>query len=159
MSVLIQGDQMRALLFGVRVQTTAKTVPQNATATIFTIATGRIIVTSLVGQVTTVIAGTTPAAKWVATPTTGTASDMCTAGTITGREVGGLIGLPGPFGSAMIVPGTAGAGSGGVVLQSTGVVVAIGTIGINVSAADATGAIQYTLTYIPLDNGATVTAA
>ncbi|MET7944281.1 hypothetical protein ACFYRN_19135 [Streptomyces sp. NPDC005227] len=157
MSTLIQGDQMRTLLLGAQSANAAgKTVPQNATSTIFTVAGGRVAITSLVGKVTTVIGGTTPSAKVVATPTVGTANDLCTATAITADEVGTLYSLPGPTGSAL---GVSGAGSGGVTGQTAPVIVAAGTVGVNVSAADATGAIQWALTYVPIDNGATVTAA
>ncbi|GGU13233.1 hypothetical protein [Streptomyces violascens] len=152
----IPGAQLRRLLLGTAVAGAAKTVPQNATGTIFTVAGGRVLVTGLVGKVTTVIGGTTPSAKLVATPTVGSANDLCTATAITADEVGTLYSIPGPTGSAL---GVSGSGSGGVTGQTAPVIVAAGTIGVNISAADATGAIQWTLTYVPLDDGATVTAA
>lgn len=157
MSVIVQSDQLRAILLGTRVANSAgKTVPQNATSTIFTVSGGRIAITSLTGKVTTVIGGTTPALKLVATPTVGTANDLCTAGTITADEVGTQYSLPGPTGSALSISGS---GSGGVTGQTAPVIVAPGTIGVNDSAADATGAIQWTMTYVALDNGATVVAS
>ncbi|MER5559700.1 hypothetical protein ABT071_13950 [Streptomyces sp. NPDC002506] len=152
----IAGSQLRRLVLGTAVAGAAKTVPQNATATIFTVSGGRVLVTGLVGKVTTVIGGTTPSAKVVATPTVGSANDLCTATAITADEVGTLYSIPGPTGSAF---GVSGSGSGGVTGQTAPVIVAAGTIGVNVSAADATGAIQWTLTYVPLDDGAVVTAA
>lgn len=157
MTTIIQGNQLRKLVLGTQVANTAgKTVPQNATSTIFTVAGGRVAITSLVGKVTTVIGGTTPSAKLVATPTVGSANDLCTATAITGDEVGTQYSIPGPTGSALGVSGT---GSGGVTGQTAPVIVAAGTIGVNVSAADATGAIQWALTYVPIDDGASVTAA
>lgn len=154
MSVMIAGDQLATIALGAFARGAAKTVPQNATTTIFTVTGGRVLVTSLTGKVTTVIAGTTPALKLVATPTVGTANDMCTALTITASEVGTMVSLPGATGSALA----------GVISKSGSVsgpgqqVVAAGTIGMNQSAADGTGAIQWTLTYVPLDIGAAVVA-
>lgn len=158
MTTILQGDQARSIVFGASVSNASgKTVPQNATSTIFTVAGGRVAVTSLVGKVTTIIGGTTPALKLVATPTVGTANDMCATATITADEVGTQYALPGTaITTALSVSGN---GSGAVVGPTTPVIVAAGTIGANCSAADATGAIQWTLTYVPLDNGATVTAA
>jgi len=152
-TVIVQGDQLRSILLGSRVAGSAKTVPQNATQTIFTVSGGRVAVTSLVGQVTTQIGGTTPSAKIVSTPTTGTAVDVTSATAITGKEVGALVAVAGTVGTALNVQ-NAGAGA----LPTAGVVIPIGTLGVNVSAADATGAIQWTLTYVPLDNGAQVVA-
>lgn len=157
MSSQVPGRQLRRLVLGSRVENAAAvTVPQNATSTIFTVAGGRVAITSLTGKVTTVIAGTTPSLKLVSTPTVGTANDMCTATAITSDEVGTLYSIPGPTGSAL---GVSGAGSGAVTGQTAPVVAATGTIGMNVSAADATGAIQWIMTYVALDDGASVTAA
>jgi hypothetical protein len=157
MSVILTGDQARSLLLGSYVaNASGKTIPQNTTSTIFTVSGGRVAITSLTGKVTTVVGGTTPALKVVATPTVGSANDLCTTGTITGDEVGTLYSLPGSTGSALNISGS---GSGGVTGVTAPVIVAAGTIGANCSAADATGAIQWTLTYVPLDNGASVTAA
>ena len=156
MTTVTNNTQLRQLALGRFVQNAAGvTVPQNATTTIFTVAGGRILVTSLTGVVKTVIGGTTPALKLIATPTTGTANDMCAALTITSFEVGAQFGLPGPVGSALNGQNK----SGSVAGQTAPQIVAIGTVGMNVSASDATGAIQWSLTYVPLDTAATVTAA
>lgn len=153
-----QNGQIRTAAAGFRIQGAAKTVPQNATSTIFTVTGGRIQVACLLGVVTTVIGGTTPALKLIATPTTGTANDMCTALTITSDEAGMMVVLPAAVGSALI--GAASTGKSGSVSGPGygGQIVAPGTIGMNVSAADATGAIQWTLVYVPLDNAAQVAA-
>lgn len=155
MSVLTDPAAYLRLLFGVTIFGGAKTVPQNATTTIFTVAGGRVVVTALTGKVTTVIGGTAPALKLIATPTVGTLNDMCAALTITGSEVGTQFTLPG-------LPATALYGtiskSGSVAGPVQTQIVAAGTIGMNVSAADATGAITWTLCYAPLDTGATVVA-
>jgi hypothetical protein len=151
-----QNSQLRNAEVGFRVQGAAKTVPQNATSTIFTVSGGRIQVGLLYGVVTTVIGGTTPALKLIATPTVGTLNDMCTALTITASEAGTQVALPLATGSALL----------GVISKSGSVtgpglggqIVAPGTIGMNVSAADATGAIQWTLFYVPLDPATTVVA-
>lgn len=154
MTTIIQGQQIRQMALGLYAQGAAKTVPQNATSTIFTIANGRVLITSLTGKVTTVIGGTTPAFKLIATPTVGTLNDMCTALTLTAAEVGTQVSMPAAVGSALA----------GVISKSGSVsapgaqVVAPGTIGVNCAAADATGAIQWTATWIPLDNGATLVA-
>lgn len=155
MSSGIPGRQQRRLVYGSKAENaSAQTVPQNATATIFTVAGGRVLITGLYGKVTTLISGTTPAAKIVSTPTVGTAVDVSSATAITGKEVGALIGLAGTVGTALNVQ-NAGAGAA----LPSAVVIPAGTIGVNVSAADAAGAILWTLTYVPLDDGAAVTAA
>lgn len=159
MTTVQNASGIRIGLLGRKVAGAAKTVPQNATQTVFTVSGGRIMLTTLYGLVTTIIAGTTPAVKYIATPTVGTLNDMCTALTITADEVGMMWQLPVAVGSALI--GAAAAGKSGSVSGTgggCGQIVAPGTIGFNCSAADATGAVLHTLCYIPLDDGATVVA-
>lgn len=154
-----QNYQLRNAEVGYRVASAApKTVPQAATQTIFTVSGGRIMIGLLYGLVTTIIGGTTPSAKFVATPTVGSANDMCTAVAITTDEVGTMFGCPIAVGSALIVAASTGKSGSMSGPGLGGQVVAPGTIGINVSAADATGAVSYTLLYVPLDGASNVAA-
>ncbi len=157
MTTVITGAQVRNVMLGrFAANAAGKALPQNATSTIFTVAGGRILITSLTGAVTTIVAGTTPPIKLVATPTVGTAADMCAALTITGTEVGTMFALPGLQATALYgAINKSGAVSGPIQPQ----IVAAGTIGVNCTAADATGAIQWSLTWVPLDAAATVPAA
>ena len=155
------GAQIRHATLGLFVQSASpKTVPVASTQTVFTVSGGRIMITALYGLVTTIIGGTTPAVKYVATPTVGTANDMCTTLTITADEVGMMWQLPLAVGSALV--GAAAAGKSGSLSGNggpCGQIVAPGTIGFNCSAADATGAVTHTLIYIPLDDAARVVAS
>lgn len=146
------GKSHRALKFGLKVDQPAKTVPQNALSALFTVAGGRVIVTGIVGEVTTVIGGTTPSAKLVANPTTGADSDITAAVAITGDAVGNLYGVSTVGGNLAVLESVAPIGQEPFVLKA-------GTLDLHVSAADATGAIKWSLWYVPLDDGATVTAA
>lgn len=161
MTTVSSAASIRQVILGSRSQAATKTLPANATSTLFTIANGRIFISALYGVVTTIVGGTTPAVKYVATPTVGTANDMCTALTVTADEVGMMWQLPSAVGSALI--GAAAAGKSGSVSGNSGglcgQIVAPGTIGINCSAADATGAVTHTLYWVALDNNATVTAS
>jgi hypothetical protein len=153
--------QLRHATMGFRSQSLTKTLPTNATSTVFTISSGRIFILALYGLVTTVVGGTTPAVKYIATPTTGTANDMCAALTISADEAGMMWQLPSAVGSALI--GAAAAGKSGSVSGNAGgycgQIAAPGTIGINCSASDATGAVTHSLYYVPLDDAARVVAA
>jgi hypothetical protein len=152
MTAYVNPSTFQPYLFGVKVAGTAKAVPQNATQTLFTVSGGRIAVTSLFGVVTVIMAGTTPNCKFTSTPTTGTAVDLTTTTSLGTTEVGGHVTI-GSFGAATVVKN-----AGAANLLSAPIIVPIGTIGVNVSAADATGSIQWTLTYVPLDAGASVVA-
>ncbi|MBH1939079.1 hypothetical protein I5Q34_33290 [Streptomyces sp. AV19] len=152
MSVIIQGSQLRTVNFGTKVDKAAATVPQNALSALFTVSGGRVVVTGIVGEVTTVIGGTTPSAKLVANPTTGADSDITTATAITGDAVGNLYGVSTVGGALGVLESVAPMPQEPFVLKA-------GTLDLHVSAADATGAIKWSLFYVPLDDGASVVAA
>jgi hypothetical protein len=152
MSTLIQGDQLRTLLLGTVVSKTYPTIAVE-TKTLFTITGGKVLITSIVGEVTTAItvAGTT---KLQANPTTGTTGDLCAATDLgtTDTPAGDLVSFQGLKGDSIVF------GVGAAPTLKQPVVVNTGTIE-QVTATGADGGITWTLTYIPLDNGASVAAA
>jgi hypothetical protein len=153
MSVLIQGPQVRQVLLGIKVDRATAALPQTAAGTLFTVTGGRILLTSIVGEVTTVIQAQANATKLQAVPTTGSAVDLCATLDITGDEVGCLYGITGTLATAMV-----GANAGATVLPANGLVVPIGAIKLNCAASN-TGSVKWSMTYIPLDDAATVAAA
>lgn len=156
MSVLISGNQLRTILLGSKAEEPAAVLPATATAHLFTVAGGRVVITGLVGQCTTVCTATATTVSVGVTPTSGTASatGLCTATAVTSSEVGTLVSLPITKGALLV---GANAGAGVQVNGAAGYVVEPGTVDITTSATN-TGAFKWTLTYIPLDDGATVTA-
>lgn len=152
MSTLIQGDELRTLLYGTAVSKAYPTLAVE-TKTLFNITGGKVLITSIVGEVTTAItvAGTS---KLQANPTTGTTKDLCAATDLgtTDTPAGNLISFQGLTGDSMLH------GPGAVPNLSRPIVLNTGTIE-QVNATGADGGITWTLTYVPLDNGASVTAA
>lgn len=153
MSVIISGDQIRAILFGTRVARDTATLPATATGSLFTVTGGRVLITSIVGEVTTAIQAQANAVKLVATPTTGTVNDLSGTVDINALAVGGLLGATGLAGDALVK-----STGGGVSNLRNPIVVAIGAIGLNTAATN-TGSVKWVLTYVALDNGAAVAAA
>ena len=153
MTTIVQGDQLRTVLFGTKVDRAGATLPQTATGTLFTVAGGRVLVTSITGEVTVATGATATNAKLVSTPTVGTAVDLCAVLAIASKEIGTLLGITGLFSDAMV-----GANAGAGVAPRNPVVVPVGAIGLNTSANN-TGSIKWSITYVPLDNGASVAAA
>jgi hypothetical protein len=151
------GIARRLLTWGIKVEEPAAVLPATGTAHIFTVAGGRVIVTGLVGQCTTVCSATATTVSIGATPTVGTASAtaFCTAVAITSVEVGTLVSLPAGAKGALVV-GT-NAGTAVQVCGDSGYVVSPGSIDVVTSATN-TGAFKWTLFYEPLDDGATVVA-
>jgi hypothetical protein len=154
MTAMIQGYQLREIAFGVQVIKTAVAFPQTATADLYTIAGGNVLVTSLLGVVTT--ATTTDPQLTIGTaPTTGTAetAGLATTTALTSVEVGTWLGLLSASGKAGALVNGAHAGSS--LWLPTPFVVAPGFITLTTAASQA-GAVTWYLSYVPLDNGATV---
>lgn len=152
MSTIIAGPQIRQVQLGIKVDRATATLPQTATGNLFSIAGGRVLLTSIVGEVTTVLGATATNAKLVSTPTTGTAVDLCAVLAIASKEVGTLFGITGLFSDAMV-----GANAGASVAPRNGVILPIGNLGLNTSAND-TGSVKWSVTYIPIDDGASMAA-
>ncbi len=153
MSVIIQGNELRTLLFGEKVDRATAALPQATAAPIFTVAVGRVLITSIVGEVTTAIQVQINNTKLVGNPTTGTSNNMCAPLDITGDAVADLYSISGVATDVLI-----GAGAGSIQAMLAPMVVAVGAIDLDCSASS-TGSVKWSITYVPLDNGAFVSAA
>lgn len=155
MSNLLQASSLRLAILGTQVTRAAAALPQTAQAAIFTVAGGKVLVTSLIGEVTTAIQAQATTAQFVGNPTTGTDVNWSNAtGDLNGKEIGSTITLPAAFAGTALVNN---AGGNGMPL-GTGFVAITGTIDFK-TGASSTGAIKWQITYLPIDDGATVTAA
>src|SRR6187551_1312126 len=150
----LQGNQLRSLLLGQRVTRAAALQPQTAQAPIFNVVGGKVMVTTLVGEVVVATPATTNTLKVTGNPTSGTDVDWASATSTASKEVGSIITLPVTAGGALIV---ANAGGGNATLDPY--IAQVGTIDLVTSGSAATGTIKWVLTYVPLDDGAYVTAA
>lgn len=146
-------EGLRAAQLGSKVVRDTATLPQTAAGSLFNVAGGKVLITSIVGEVTTVIQTQANNTKLTANPTTGTSVDICAALDISADEVGALYGITGVFTDAL-----QGGAAGSVGQQDRGVVVNTGTIDLDCAASN-TGSVKWVLTYIPLDTGAYVEAA
>ncbi|MFC8515485.1 hypothetical protein [Streptomyces sp. NPDC057257] len=156
MSTLIQGDQIRSLLVGIKVQRATAALPQTTASSLFTISGGKVLITSLVGEVTTVIQTQADNTKLTFDPTdAGATQDLCAVLDITADAVGTMYSITGTPATAMqdalnFLP------SSKVLAQP--LVLKPGAILLDCAASN-TGSVKWDLCYIPLDNGASVTAA
>lgn len=154
MSVLIQGAQLRMIGLGTKVDKATAALPASTTGSLFTVTGGRVMVTSIVGRVTTNIQAQANAIKLVATPSgSGAVNDLSGTVESNGLAAGGLLSITGLAGDAMVK-----STGGGISSLRNPVVVAAGAIGLNTAATN-TGSVEWSLTYIPLDDGASVAAA
>lgn len=156
MSTLIAGDQLRSLLCGVKVQRATAALPQTAAGALFTVTGGKVLITSLVGEVTTVIQTQADNTKLTFDPTdAGATQDLCAVLDITADAVGTLYSITGTPATAMqdalnFLPSSK--------VPAQPIVLKPGSILLDCAASN-TGSVKWELTYIPLDNGASVAAA
>ncbi len=151
MSAGVAGKSLRNINYGARVFRAGATLPATGNQTIFNVTGGRVIITSLIGEVTTVMSATATNVKVTAVGTaSGVATDMTANAAVTSLAVGNLYSISGVSGTAAAV--------GSSVQQNNEVIVPVGIIRATTDATN-TGAMSWTVTYVPLDDGAAVTAA
>ena len=155
MSYLIPAGQdpqsWAAIRLGFRADKASATLPATTTQTIFTVAGGRILANLLFGEVTTVIQAQACNLKVTSAPTTGTAVDLASNLDVNADEAGCIYRVEGD--GTALVGANAGAGLSGIGMSP--MIIPIGVIRIETSATN-TGATKWTLYYVPLDDGATV---
>jgi hypothetical protein len=161
MSVLLKSNQILGVFYGSQVTGGADTLPASTSGDIFTITGGRIIITSLIGKVTTAIQNQACTLSIGNKPSGGSAqaTSLCTATAITNLAVGTFVALKLYATDSLLVSANPGVLSPSELSAITGgtALVDAGTIDITTSATN-TGAITWSLTFIPYDSGVTVVA-
>ena len=135
------------------VERATATLPQGTSAAIFTVS-GRVIVTQIVGEVTTEIQGQETVIKLIANPTVGASVDICAALETNADAVGTLYNITGTLADAMIATT-----SGAMIAQASAVIVAAGTIDLDTDNDSSTGAIKWTIHFLPLDKNSNIVIA
>lgn len=152
MTTLIQGSQLRTLNLGQRAAKSTGTLAAT-TVPLFTVAGGRVAVTAIYGIVGTAIT-VANSYKLQHNPTAaaGTTVDLCAATDIgtTDTPAGDLLGFTG-VSTASITRG------GAVESLRSVVVLAVGQIESVSGGTD--GEVTWVVTWVPLDDGATLVAA
>jgi len=147
-------DKYTANRLGLRATRNTAALPQTAQAAIFTITGGRVIITALVGEVTTAMDATATNLKVTANPTVGADVDIAANVAVASDPAGTLYTLPSAFATALAkgqaVP---------LAANGEGVVASPGTIDLVTSASNAAGRVKWTMYWLPLDSGARVVAA
>lgn len=152
MTVLLDPAQFngvsRELTTGILVTKATGTLTA-ATVPLFTIAGGLVIVTSMVGRVTTAVTAAN-AYKLQHNPTAGTTVDLCASTDIgtTDTALGEILVVAGPKATGLVVGAL-----------NTNLKAIMDTGQIEHVSAGTDGAITWYLTYVPLNTGATVVAA
>ena len=148
MTSQIAGKLLRNNIYGTKLERAAAVLPATATATYFTITGGRIILTTLVGEVTAATGATaTTLAVNLVGSINGLTQVLCNATSVTSLSLGTAYAF-----AALATAPTIGAAFN----QNNETVLTPGVIQFVTSATN-TGSFRWTLMYIPLDDGATVT--
>lgn len=166
MSVLDQAMQLRAGFFGELVTEPAKVLPATGLVSIFNVNNGPVLITSLIGLVTTACSATATTVTVGVTPAGGASAPaaLATASAVTSLPVGAFVSIAAGAVAALVVSPASGvlvggaAGDAGVSLHNGGIaIVSAGAITITTSATN-TGAFSWSLTYAPLVAGASISA-
>jgi len=165
MSVLNPNKAFLQSIFGQPAYKAATTIPQTATGTIFTVTGGKVAITSLTGEVTTVIGAVAVNFNLVYTPAGGSAADLCAATACISDPVGTLYSLVSGIAADLLsiqsvtvaatvpflateIPSVTYAP-----MLRQPIVVRAGAVGFKTSAST-TGAVKWVCTWVPLDDGA-----
>jgi hypothetical protein len=155
MSTIIQGDELRTLLLG-RTASKSITLAGAATHQVFTVTVGDVLITALWGKCTTTMAGTNTVQLQM-DPTTGDTTTWTQADDLgsTNTEAGTLLMFQIDVDDTVNTPHVV-KGAGNVL---AGVAAPIGDVECVVTGAGADGVIAWYCTWIPLSDGAVLTAA
>lgn len=147
---------VRVALLGLKVERATAALPAASLGNIFTVASGRIAITSLTGEVTTVLGAGANSLTIGFAPTVG-AGDAAVLGagavSLLTAPVGTHIGAN-PGGDVFVDLAT----QAGVALPSAPLLVDPGSVTITTTGT-VTGSVKWTITYVPMDDAATVVAA
>jgi len=138
-----------------RMVTRATLVLAAATTAIFSVAGGRVLLTNIIGTITTLIGGVANVYLQL-NPTVATAATtaLCAALNIDAYAVGDILGITGVPGDAMIPAATGSA----IPAPTMPVILTVGDIEFVCDAAPG-GAVQWEVWYKPLDDAGYVVAA
>ncbi len=151
-----KGKARRQGMLGAVVRRATQTIPQTGTTALFNIVGGKVLMTSIVGRVTTAIGGNATL-KLVANPTASTAggTDLCAAVDMQASTEGDLFSITGLPATNMLV-----SQKGSVqTMDYKGVAMSVGTLDLDAADNSTTGKVRWIVTYVPIDDGAEMTVA
>ena len=149
-------QQLTRIQLGTRVDRATATLPQTTDGALFTITGGRVLLTAIIGEVTTVIETQANNTKLKLNPSaTGADQDLCAVLDISADPVGELYTISGTVGDAMRSDLLIGLNS---LLRAGGMILSEGSIELDCAASN-TGSVAWSLWYLALDVGASIAAA
>lgn len=127
-------------------------LPQTTQSALFTV-TGRVKLTLVLGEVTTIIQNQANNTKLVSNPTVGNDVDICAVTSTANAAVGTQLSITGTFATGLVVTP-----SGALVYQASPTILTAGTLDLSCAASN-TGSVKWLVRYVPIDPGARLIAA
>lgn len=147
---------VRVALLGLKVDRATAVLPQTGLGNIFTVSGGRVVITSVVGEVTTVLGSGANSLTIGFAPTVGAGDPAVLGGgavSLLTAPVGTHIGSN-PGGDVFADLAT----QAGIALPHAGFVADPGSVTVTTTGS-VTGSVKWSITYIPYEDAATVAAA
>ena len=141
----MHGMGLRMQKLGIGLVRPTATLPQTTAAAIFNIVGGNVLMTLIIGRITTVL-GAVGNMSLEENPTVGTTEVLCAvvaAGAYAQDDLMGITGIP----ANAMVPNATGGIPG---MTNQGVILRVGTLDLRLSASS-TGSIEWTVFYKPLE--------
>jgi hypothetical protein len=162
-STWVDSADVRQVTLGQRVVKGPLTNPQTGSSALFTVSGGLVLVTSLVGIVTTVQGATANSFNLQHTPSGGSAADISAATVCTSDAVGTIYTITGVAADLLSAQKVTGTEVPTVTfglnqVGCKGIYLPAGSLTLKASGNN-TGATKWTLTYVAIDDGAAVAAA
>lgn len=153
MSEFLAGKAVRKIVEGISVERAAALPPQTATENLFTVAGGRVLLKQIIGEVTTAIGNVANNTNLSFNPTDAAAGNMCAVVDIDNDALGTVYTITGTVATAMQKSTNV------LVGQAAPHILKPGTIDLICAANSVTGAIKWTVIYVPIDDGAYIEVA
>jgi len=131
---------------GFHAERRTRDLPQSADETLFRISGGKVLVTAIIGEVTTIIETQANNTKLKLNPTTGSDVDLCAVLDITADAVKTLYVCTGTLANALV------SSIGVALLQATPWVLDVGDIELDCAASN-TGQVKWDIFFNPIDGG------
>jgi hypothetical protein len=146
--------------YGIAVPRATAALPQTTASAIFNITGGHVLLKLIFGVVTTIVGAVANATKLKVNPSgAGSTTDICATVELNAAAVDSILTITGIFANAMIksvnIPV-----AGASFIQTANILVPPGAIEVDCAGSDGgTGRVKWTAVYLPLEDGALMTAA
>jgi hypothetical protein len=153
MSNYLEGRAVTKVAEGLIVERATALPPQTDTESLFAVVGGRVILKAIIGEVTTAIGNVANDTRLSFDPDDAAAGNMCANLDIDDDAAGTIYAITGTVANAMV------ASTDVVLRQATEHILKAGTIDLICAGSSVTGAIKWTVLYVPIDDGAYVEVA